>query len=264
MTDKDPMQISEAELRSMTADLADMHHETFPALQEELADFGASLRPDAAKDGGLIRIGATRRQFLFGVGLAAGGLALAACGGNSDNGTTAAPSNGSSDKADTAGLRTNASIENLAVFAYGAALSAAPKGKFGKVPDAVAGFAQHAMAQHADHAKAFNAALKGAGAQEYTKPDPALAATVQTAFGKIDNVPDLAKLALSLENTAAATYIKQMGEFTSPQALSAVATIAPVERQHAAILHYLLGEYPVPDTFVPLDLARPSSDVPSS
>ncbi len=58
---------------------------------------------------------------------------------------------------------------------------------------------------------------------------------------------------LTLENTAAVTYTKQMGEFTSPEALSAVATIAPVERQHAAILNFVLGNYPVPDTFVPLD-----------
>ncbi len=57
-------------------------------------------------------------------------------------------------------------------------------------------------------------------------------------------------LALTLENTAAATYTKQMGELTSKEALSAVATIAPVERQHAAILSYVLGDYPVPDTFV--------------
>jgi hypothetical protein len=258
------MQISEAELRSLTSDLDEVHRDSLPVLQEQLADFGSSLRADSRKSG-LTAITGTRRQFLMGIGLAAGGLALAACGGGSND--SPAPGAGTSSKpatGDVAGLRTNASIENLAVFAYGAALTAAPKGKFGSVPPAVAGFAQHAMKQHADHAKAFNAALTQAGAQPYTQPDPALASMVQTAFGKIDNVPDLVKLALSLEDTAAATYIKQMGEFTSSEALSAVATIAPVERQHAAILHYVLGEYPVPDTFVKLDLARPNSDVPAA
>ena len=148
----------------------------------------------------------------------------------------------------------NASLENLAVFAYGAALDAAPKGMFGKsVPDAVAGFAQHAMKQHQDHADAFNAALSNAGGTPFTDPTPGLAQAVKDMFAKVDSVPKLAKLALTLENTAAATYTKQMGELTSPEALDAVSTIAPVERQHAAILYYVLGEYPVPDTFVKLE-----------
>ena len=51
-----------------------------------------------------------------------------------------------------------------------------------------------------------------------------------------------------------------MGTLSSADGLAAVATIAPVERQHAAILHFVLGQYPVPDTFVKLDMARPDSD----
>jgi hypothetical protein len=30
--------------------------------------------------------------------------------------------------------------------------------------------------------------------------------------------------------------------------------------QHAAILHFVLGQYPVPDAFSPLTAARPLSD----
>jgi hypothetical protein len=153
------------------------------------------------------------------------------------------------------------------VFAYMSALKAASTGKFGKsVPPAVAAFAQHAMQQHQDHADAFNAALVNAGGKAYTQPDPALAPAVTKMFAAVDSVPGLAKLALTLENTAGATYVKQMGEVTSAAALSAIATIAPVERQHAAILSYVLGEYPIPDTFVKLEPtatslgARPSSD----
>lgn len=269
MTPQDPIQISESELRSMTADLEEMHHATFPQMREQLGDVGASLRRHAG------RLGATsssRRGFLMGSGVALGGLALAACsqGGSTsskqgDQGNTvpsSTPGSGSSSAAgdDTAGLATNASLENLAVFAYGAALKAAPMGKFGKVPGAVAEFATHAMNQHADHANAFNAALTKAGKKPFTEPNPALKQTVLDAFGKLNDVPGLANLALLLENTAAATYVKQMGEFTSPEALSAVATIAPVERQHATILLYVLGQYPVPDAFVKLDLARPSTD----
>ena len=253
--------MNERELRAMTAQMNDMHEETFPRLRESLGDFGSGLRRRMREDGG-----ASRRAFLLGGGTLVGAVALAACGGGKDSspGASTSPTGGSASPSaggDLSALATNASLENLAVFAYGAALMDAPKGKFGpKVPAAVAEFAKHAKEQHQAHADAFNAALKNAGGQPYTKPDPALAGTVTEAYGKITDLAGLATLALSLENTAAATYTKQMGELTSAEGIAAVATIAPVERQHAAVLSYILGEYPVPDTFVPLTDARPSSD----
>ncbi len=279
------MQISEAQLRAMTADLVEMHHATFPRMYAALTDVGASLRRQL-RPRRVPNLGAAdpaRRRLLFtGSGLVAGSLLLAACGDDDDEATSPPAGNGAGtgtgtgqtpaasemSDADASMLKLNASLENLAVFAYGAALEAAPKGQFGKTfPDAVAEFAKHAMEQHADHATAFNAALTGAGQQAYTDPDPALADTVKSMFAKLDSVTGLATLALTLENTAGATYVKQMGELASPEALSAVATIAPVERQHAAILSYVLGDYPIPDTFVKFGEtktslgARPSSDI---
>lgn len=275
MTDRDPLQISEAELRAMTKQMNEMHEETFPALHESLGDFGSSLR---GKLGAL----ANRRTFLIGSGAALGGVLLAACSNDDPKpaassgpaaaaqsisaassmgsaATSASESMGGAGK-DIAALSTNASLENLAVFAYMSALAEAPKGKFGaSVPPAVAEFAKHAMMQHRDHAAAFNAALKNAGAKEFTDPNPALAATVIKLFGEVKDVPGLAQLALTLENTAGATYVKQMGTLTNPDALKAVATIAPVERQHAAILNFVLGNYPVPDVFVKLDEQSGSS-----
>ncbi|MGB9376567.1 MAG: ferritin-like domain-containing protein [Mycobacteriales bacterium] len=253
MTDKNEIQISEAQLRSMTDDMNEMHRATFPQLKEALADFGASLRTKAPS---------SRRTFLMGSGVALGGLALAACSNTKSSGSAgaASPSATATAGKDNAALATNASLENLAVFAYDSALKAAPSGKFGKVPAAVAGFATNAMKQHAEHAQAFNAALTNAGGKAFTAPNPALAATVTAEFGKLKDVAGLAKLALLLENTAGQTYTKQMGTLSSPEALAAVATIAPVEQQHAAILSFVLGMYPVPETFVKLDLARPDTD----
>jgi rubrerythrin len=257
MSRHEQMQCSEAELLSMTKDLDEMHRATFPAVREMLADFGSSVRASAS-----------RRSFLVGSGVALGGLALAACGSDGDNGGTtsqgttspSASPTGDDAAADRAGLATNASLENLAVFAYDSALKAAPSGKFGKVPPAVATFAMTAMSQHADHAKAFNAALQNAGGQAFTKPNPKLAGPITEQFGALKDLVGLAKLALTLEQTATQTYTKQSGEFQSPEALKLVATIAPVEHQHAATLLYVLGEYPVPDTFVKTDLARPNDD----
>lgn len=260
MTDSNDMHITEGELNAMTADLVDMHEQSFPKMREALAEFGASVRHAAP---------ASRRTFLMGGGVVAGGLVLAACSSSkkstSGNGNSnPAPSSSSSSSGgggkDNAALATNASLENLAVFAYMTALSDAGKGKLGKVPPAIATFVTTAMKQHQDHAQAFNSALTNAGGKAFNDPDPALKAPVLAAYGKVKSLPDLAKLALLLENTAAATYTKQMGTMMSPDGLAAVASIAPVERQHAAILHFVLGEYPVPDTFVPLDLARPDTD----
>jgi len=38
------------------------------------------------------------------------------------------------------------------------------------------------------------------------------------------------------------------------------ASIQPVEMQHAAILNFVLGHYPVPNAFASTALARPVSD----
>ena len=74
-------------------------------------------------------------------------------------------------------------------------------------------------------------------------------------------MPGLAKLALDLENVAAATYLAAIGVVKSPAGIKTAASIQPVELQHAAILNFLLGQYPVPDSFAKTSTgARPASD----
>jgi hypothetical protein len=264
---KSEMAISEAQLGSLTGELVEMHESTVALAEQEIADIGADLR---ARQSGLH---VSRRGIVISGGAGLGALLLAACGSSSKSsgGTTTTPSaaggatsaaaGGANLSADAKAMRLNASLENLAVFAYGAAIDAVGKGTFGKVPDAISEFAVHAKAQHAAHAKSFNAALTGLGGKEYTDPDPALAKAITDIFGKAKTIVDVAKLALVLENTAGETYTKQCGELEDKTALGNVATIAPIERQHAAILSFILGEYPVPDPFVPSKLARPSSDI---
>ena len=69
-----------------------------------------------------------------------------------------------------------------------------------------------------------------------------------------------ATLALSLENGAAATYLTAIDAVKSPAGIKVAATIQPVEMQHAAVLNFLLGQYPVPDTFAKMDDTRTTSD----
>lgn len=268
----DPMQISEAELRQATADLDDFHNETFPTFQASLTTWADEARAHAQRISSKM---ASRRTFLMGSGALVGGLALAACGSSKKSSSTTTSSGSNTTAAGGAGAysgdaevaATAASLENLAVAAYTMGLTAATAGKLGKVPPAVATFATTAKAQHAAHAGAFNAVVTAAGKPMVTKPDPAVLPAVTTAFGKVTDVTGLAKLALELENVAANTYLSDLGmDLKSSQLIGALATIQPVERMHVSILYFVLGQYPVPETFqtanVPSgDGARPATDI---
>ncbi len=234
--DRDPIQISEAELRAMTADLEDMHQATLPSMHEHVAEFSANL--------------ASRRGFLLGSGVMIGGLALAACGTSND--TPAASSTTAAASQYTGDLKVvalAAALENLAVAAYTGALDAAGKGAFGTVPPAVATFATTVRKQHEDHASAWNLVLKGAGLAPITGAPLSITAEITAQLAGITDVAGVAKLALSLEDVAAATYLSGLGAITDPGGIKTAATILPVETQHAAILHFVLGQYPVPLTF---------------
>ena len=153
-----------------------------------------------------------------------------------------------------------ASLENSGIATYMAGIKAATAGKLGTVPPAVVTFAETAMAQHEDHQKAWNAVLTAAGKQPVTAVDPVLQPTINAAFAKVTNVTGLAELALVVENTAGETYQNALSVIKSPAGIKTAASIQPVEFQHAAILYFVLGKYPVPNAFTGVSLARPLSD----
>ena len=72
-------------------------------------------------------------------------------------------------------LQTAASIENLAVATYKTALTLPYIGDRAANP-VMTKFAQVTIGQHAQHADAFNAAVKSLGGKAQTKPDPAVRA----------------------------------------------------------------------------------------
>ncbi len=262
------MAISEAELAAMTADMEDMHHASMPAVREAIAEW-QDLSRDVASN--LAQTDTTRRRFMLGAGVIVGGVALAACGSSNksssstpttvSSGTTPGSGNSTALTGDLAVVALAASLENLAVATYGSGISAAQAGKLGTVPPAVVTFAQTAMSQHKDHAAAWNAVLTGAGKPAVTGVDTTVkTAVVDPAFAQVKDVTGLAKLALELEDVAAATYLSAIGAISTPAGIKTAASIEPVELQHAAILNFVLGTYPVPDTFTKTDGARTTSD----
>jgi hypothetical protein len=196
---------------------------------------------------------------------AIGGVLLAACGTSKGASTTTTTSGKVASPAMLTGdlkvAALAASLENLGVYAYGAGIKAAQAGKLGTVPPAIVTFATTAMAQHQQHAAAWNAALTGAGQAKVTETDPALTPTVNQMFGQVTDVAGLAKLALLIENIAAQTYQASISELSGAKAIATSASIHPVEMQHAAILNLVLGNYPVPNAFNPTSSARTGADL---
>lgn len=210
--------------------------------------------------------GVSRRSFFAVGGAAAAALVLAACGDDDDAGTGAGdPSagddgdNGGDASGDLATASFAASLEVLAVNTYKAGLDAATAGDLGEVPPAVAEYAKTAMDHHQEHLDAWNGVLSDAGEDEVSEPPSDLESTVNEKFGKVKDVAGLARLALELEMIAADTYLAALPNLQGGEARKLAASIQAVDRQHQAILHYALGEYPVPQVFQNTDNAASPS-----
>jgi hypothetical protein len=251
------MAVSERELAAMTDDLDALHHDVgMPAMHRALDEWTG-------------RNPTSRRSFLIGAGALVGGTVLAACSSGSSSPTSTTTGGGASHASAAAARLTGdlavaglaASLENLAVAAYGDVLTAAQAGKLGTVPPAVATFVTTVKSQHAQHAQAWNSAIQGAGKPPVTEPDPKLTPVVTKEFAKVTDLTGAAMLALQLEDIAAATYQEAATAVQATSAVKVAASIQPVEMQHAAILNFVLGRYPVPASFAPTSSARSVSDL---
>jgi len=221
--------------------------------------------------------GVNRRSFLAIGGALSAAAVLAACSKSDSDGakdtdttaakddktttteaessTTTAPEVERSEENDLKLGAFAAALEVLAVNTYGAALDAAGKGSLGEVPPAVAEFVTVAQKQHQAQLDRWNELLTGADQPEVTDPPADLEKKVNEEFGKVKDVAGAAKLALQLEQIAAATYLSVIPLLATEAPIRLAASIQPIDMQHAAILNFALGEYPVPDTFATTDMA---------
>lgn len=259
------IEVSNAEIARMTRDLDQLHHDAgMPAMFEAVAELTDAIRVGPLK-------ATDRRTFLLGSGGFVAGAGILVALGSRPGVAAAAPSavTTSTRPKSEAGLSGDlaiaavaASVENLAIHTYQTAAKAAGTGKFGTVPPAIGTFITTVVSQHQQHAAAWNSLLTAANKKAVTTSDPALTPTVNKALGQAKSLTDVAKLALTLENTAAQTYQAEASKLKSAKAVAVAATIQPVEMQHAAILYYVLGEYPgiqtpskTPLAFNPTNLA---------
>ena len=203
----------------------------------------------------------SRRQFLVGTSAAAGLAMLAACSNDEDNdtlgtgggtGTTGAQTTTGDD---TKVAEVAAGLEVLAVNAYRSALDAATAGRLGPVPPAGAELVKTALAHHEAHRDAWNAVLRNAGRPEVTTPNDRLAQNVAAEMSRVTDFAGAARLVLGIEEMAAATYLQAVPDLRSQEVAHQAASIQAVDAKHVAILLFVLGQYPVPDSFAKTDRA---------
>lgn len=205
----------------------------------------------------------SRRGFLAASGAGAAAIAVAACSSDSKTATSSSSTSASSASSTSSGsaagdlkvAMTAASLEVLAVGTYKAALDAATGGALGAVPPAVATFVQTAMKQHQAALDAWNKVITAAGSPAVSTPPADLKATIDGKFAQVKDVVAAGQLALLLEQTASDTYLKVMPTLMSGDAITLAGALQISGQEHAAVLHYVLGEYPVPDVFQKTDLA---------
>ena len=220
---------------------------------------------------------------LIGLGVAAGAAGLLAA--------SAAPAYAAAN-ADIMALQTAASLENLAVLTYKTALTLPYLQGGSTAIKTVAAFAKITMGQHMEHGAAFNARAKALGGKEQTGTNPKYTPVVTGMIPalKKGGPLDVVKLAITLEDVATSTYVKNIAEVvTDPQVRLLFGTVAGVESQHLATLYAVqallmggapqlitvkatggavdatklpaaAGSAPIPETFKKTDLASPPSE----
>lgn len=165
-----------------------------------------------------------------------GAALLAACGSDEDSkhsGTDVATTPTTESTAPNMDLvlaRTAASLEKLAVDAYGiaAGLITTPA-----VLAAATMFAGH----HQMHLDALNGVITGAGGAAITEMNQAVYdALVAPALATASTEADAVNIALALEEAAAQTYAYAGGALSTPGLRSTIMTIGGVEARHAAVL----------------------------
>lgn len=240
------MPIDRRRLRELSAEVDQLHHESMRTARQDLAEVHFGEVADELRPG--------RRRF----------LAQAAAGSALTLGATVLPVGrflpaawGAEEPSDADLAAFAAGLELAAVAAYN---TAAGTGKLSGPASAVGTmFAGH----HQDHADALNDILGEEAAVE--KANPAVLKEFGPKLTGAANEKAILRVAYSIEEAAASTYLFALGVIRDPKQAGAVATILPVESQHATVLGSMLdmdpGEYLI--DFVTTEHALDPADYPA-
>jgi rubrerythrin len=227
------LKIDDRQLKELIVESEDLQVDALrdvKKIQPVMADLRASRRGQPVDLERIRAFNAGRRRLLRNGGMGIGALSarglLGGAFGTTLMGIIARPAHAQADL-DTQILQTAASLENLAVTAYEAALAL----PFFDQNATVVAFAQTTMNQHAEHGEAFNALAETP--QEL--PHPPGFEIVESAM-PLEDYMDVVALAATLEQVATETYVANVSMLQDTEAKTLMASIMGVEAQHLATL----------------------------
>jgi rubrerythrin len=140
---------------------------------------------------------------------------------------------GAQEDTDVMILQTAASLENLAVATYGAALDL-PFIKNGN--EVVKAFAMTTMDQHREHGASFNSQAESLGGERQEDTNPKYTPIVEDAKPGLDTPGKVVDLAATLEEVATDTYLANLSLLQDAETRTLMGSVMGVESQHLATL----------------------------
>lgn len=206
----------------------------------DLRDIGAERRHRPVQLDRVAAYRTNRRALLRAGGFGIGGLAarglLGGAFGTTVLGIVAGPA-AAQVEVDVQILQTAASLENLAVATYGAALEL----DFIQDDETLSSFAETTMGQHDEHGAAFNAQARALGGEAQDDTNPKYQAVVDETLPTLRDPLSVAELAAALEEVATATYVANMTLFEDTRSKEVMASVMGVEAQHLATLRAVIA-----------------------
>lgn len=177
-----------------------------------------------------------RRALLRNGGLGLGALAsrglLGTAFGSALLGVVARPVAAQEGDVSVSIFQTAASLENLAVQTYAAALGLPFFGDNAVVQT----FAETTMQQHDEHGQAFNAQAESLGGQAQEGTNPKYTPIVEDMAPGLTDYAAVVELAKTLEEVAQDTYLANLSMLPTGEERQLMASVMAVETQHLAIL----------------------------
>jgi hypothetical protein len=207
---------------------------------EQLRDVGASRAGHPVDDDEIRAYALGRRNLLKAGGLGMGVLAssglLATAFGQRVAAIVQAPAQ-AGVPVDIQIFQTASSLENLAVATYGAALQL----PFIQENATVKAFAETTMRQHGEHGAAFNSQTESLGGTRQNGTNPRYTPIVESAKPTLTDAVAVAKLAATLEEVAADTYLANLALLSDGNMRLLMGSVLGVETQHLATLRAVIA-----------------------
>ena len=219
-----PGDIDEARFRELLVESDDLQSDAMKGARRDLDDY-----VEAAREARYEQQDEGQRDHRRDIAMGAAALGVLGVGALA----LAAPAFASTT--DVQALQTAAGLENLAVATYQKALTLPFIGG-SSANGVVKAFAMKTMSQHQEHGQAFNAAAVKLGGKQQTGTDPKYTPVVTAAVPGLKGPGDVVSLAITLEDIAAQTYVKNVGLVSTAELRQLFASVAGVESQHRAIL----------------------------